>query len=252
MIRASILGSSFRFAPSILSARIQINAIRGKKSKAVPKMPKKQGTFEHDLAAPADGGEFSPETLEQHMKESMASALTKLKIDLSSPSSEAGRLLASSSGAGPQGSARILDQVKVQGGSIHDYAQISSRDAGVLTVSLFDAQHVPSVQKAIASAGLGLNPQADAQGRPMLRVPIPKPTAEARQKALSSLTSTAEKSRIAIRAVRQQAMKALRGSKNYTLSSDEEKRLEKRAQALTDAHIKQVDDIIEKTRQRLQ
>jgi ribosome recycling factor len=95
------------------------------------------------------------------------------------------------------------------------------------------------VEKAIRSAGLGLNPITDGQN---IRLPIPDMTEE-RRKELSKLAGQyAEKARVAVRNVRRDGMDALKTDENKKeIGEDERKRGEAEVQKLTDKIIAEID-----------
>jgi ribosome recycling factor len=105
---------------------------------------------------------------------------------------------------------------------------------------VWDKSNVGPVDKAIRSAGLGLNPIVDGQ---TLRLPIPDMTQE-RRKELSKLAGQyAEKAKVAVRNVRRDANDALKADENKKeISEDERKRLETEVQKLTDDMIKAIDE----------
>ena len=73
----------------------------------------------------------------------------------------------------------------------------------MLTVSVWDKSVVVSVEKAIRSSGLGLNPVVEGQN---LRIPIP-PLTEERRRDLAKLAARyAEQQKVAVRNVRRDAM----------------------------------------------
>jgi len=104
---------------------------------------------------------------------------------------------------------------------------------------VWDKTNVGPCDKAIRSAGLGLNPIVDGQ---TLRLPIPDLTEE-RRKELAKLASTyAEGARIAVRNVRRDGMDSLKADeKKGEISEDERKRLETEVQKLTDGTIADID-----------
>lgn len=137
----------------------------------------------------------------------------------------------------------LLDPVTVEVyGShmpINQVASISAPEPRMLSVQVWDRSNVGPVEKAIRSAGLGLNPITDGQ---TLRLPIPEMTQE-RRKELSKLAGQyAEKARIAVRNVRRDGMDMLKQDENKKeISEDERKRLETEVQKLTDAMIADID-----------
>lgn len=123
--------------------------------------------------------------------------------------------------------------------AINQVATVSTPEPRMLSVQVWDRSNVAPVDKAIRSAGLGLNPIVDGQ---TLRLPIPDLT-EDRRKELAKLAGQyAEKARIAARNVRRDGMDALKtDEKKHEISEDERKRLETEVQKITDATIAEID-----------
>ena len=122
---------------------------------------------------------------------------------------------------------------------INQLASISAPEPRMLSVQVWDKANVGPVDKAIRSAGLGLNPIMDGQ---VLRLPIPDMTQE-RRKELSKLAGQyAEKGRIAVRNVRRDANESLKiDEKKGEISEDEQKNLEAEVQKMTDKAIADID-----------
>lgn len=119
-------------------------------------------------------------------------------------------------------------------------ATISAPEPRMLSVQVWDKSNVSSVEKAIRSAGLGLNPINDGN---TLRLPIPDLTEDRRKELAKLASSYAEKARIAIRNVRRDGMENLKADENKKeISEDERKRAEAEVQKLTDDQIKAADD----------
>lgn len=143
-------------------------------------------------------------------------------------------------------SASLLDQVHVDAyGStmpINQVGAISVPEPRMISVSVWDKALVISVEKAIRSAGLGLNPVTDGQN---LRIPIPPLTEDRRKELVKVAGKYAEQQRIAVRNVRRDANEDLRAAeKAHVISQDEEKRMETDIQKLTDEAIKRVDEAL--------
>ena len=124
---------------------------------------------------------------------------------------------------------------------LNQVATVSAPEPRMLTVQVWDKTNVGPVEKAIRSAGLGLNPINDGN---TLRLPIPDLTEE-RRKELAKLAHTyAEKARVAIRNVRRDGIDTLKTDENKKdISEDDRKRGETEVQKLTDEQIKAVDDV---------
>ncbi len=123
---------------------------------------------------------------------------------------------------------------------LNQVATVSAPEPRMLTVQVWDRSNVTPVEKAIRSAGLGLNPITDGQ---MLRLPIPDLTEERRKELAKLAGQYAEKAKIAIRNVRRDANDSLKTDENKKeISEDDRKRLETEVQKMTDEMIKAVDD----------
>jgi ribosome recycling factor len=124
---------------------------------------------------------------------------------------------------------------------ITQVATISAPEPRMLSVQVWDKTNIGPVEKAIRSAGLGLNPINDGN---TLRLPIPDLTEERRKELAKLAGSYAEKARVAIRNVRRDGMDNLKADENKKeISEDERKRAETEVQKLTDEQIKAVDDV---------
>jgi ribosome recycling factor len=122
---------------------------------------------------------------------------------------------------------------------INQVASISAPEPRMLSVQVWDKSNVGPVEKAIRSAGLGLNPVTDGT---TLRLPIPDLTEERRKELAKLVGQYAEKARIAVRNVRRDGMESLKtDEKKHEISEDEHKRLGVEVQKLTDDTIKEID-----------
>jgi len=137
----------------------------------------------------------------------------------------------------------LLDPVTVEVYGAHmplnQIATVSAPEPRLLSVQVWDKSNIGPADKAIRSAGLGLNPIVDGQN---IRLPIPDLTEE-RRKDLAKLASQyAEKARVAVRNVRRDGMDNLKvDEKKGEISEDERKRHETEVQKLTDATIADID-----------
>jgi ribosome recycling factor len=123
--------------------------------------------------------------------------------------------------------------------SLNQVATVSAPEPRMLSVQVWDKSNVGPVEKAIRSAGLGLNPVTDGQN---VRLPIPDLTEERRKELAKLAGQYAEKARIAVRNVRRDGMEALKtDEKKHEISEDEHKRLGVEVQKMTDDTIKEID-----------
>ena len=111
-----------------------------------------------------------------------------------------------------------------------------------LSVTPWDKNMVGTIDKAILSADLGLNPISDGTN---IRIPIPPLTEERRKDMVKLVKKFGEDYKIAIRNVRRDANDHLKkAEKDKELSEDLRHDAEEETQNLTNEHIKHIDDII--------
>jgi len=126
---------------------------------------------------------------------------------------------------------------------------ISTPEARMITVQVWDKGLAKAVDKAIRDAGLGLNPQMDGQ---LLRIPLPELNQE-RRKELSKLAAKyAEAARVAVRNVRRDGMDLLKKlEKDHKIGQDEHHTKGDELQKLTDTHIKDIDNALHSKEQEI-
>lgn len=140
-------------------------------------------------------------------------------------------------------STTLLDPVTVEVYGAHmpitQVATVAAPEPRLLSVTVWDKSNVGPVEKAIRSAGLGLNPITDGQ---TLRLPIPDLTEERRKELAKLASKYAEAARIAVRNVRRDGNDSLKtDEKKGVYSEDERKRHETEVQKLTDSTIADID-----------
>ena len=140
-------------------------------------------------------------------------------------------------------STALLDHITVEvyGAQmpLNQVATVSVPEPRLLTVQVWDKSSVHPIEKAIQSAGLGLNPITDGQ---LIRLPIPDLTEERRKELAKLVGQYAEKARIAVRNVRRDGMDHLKqDERKHEISEDERKRLETEVQKMTDTTIADID-----------
>ena len=143
-------------------------------------------------------------------------------------------------------SASLLEPVTVEayGSKMHlkEVGTVSVPEPRLITVQVWDRGMMKAVEKAIRDSGLGLNPQAEGQ---TIRVPIPDLTQERRQELAKVAHKYAEQARVAVRNVRRDGMDMLKkAEKNGDITQDEHKGWQDKVQAITDQHIKLIDDAL--------
>jgi ribosome recycling factor len=123
---------------------------------------------------------------------------------------------------------------------LNQVATVSAPEPRLLSVQVWDKNNIGPVEKAIRSAGLGLNPINDGNN---IRLPIPDLTEERRKELAKLAGKYAEAARIAIRNVRRDGMEMLKiDESKKEISEDDRKRAETEVQKLTDDMIKAADE----------
>src|SRR5687768_2635560 len=95
---------------------------------------------------------------------------------------------------------------------LNQVANVLAPEAQLLQVTPFDPTNIQAIAKAIRDdQNLGLNPSDDGR---VVRVPIPQLTTERRQQIAKQLGDKVEDCRIALRAVRHDALKDAKAKKD--------------------------------------
>jgi ribosome recycling factor len=139
----------------------------------------------------------------------------------------------------------MLDPVRVPAyGSempLNQVATVHAPEAQLLTVQPYDPGIMGDIEKAIRSAGLGLNPQNDGK---MIRIPVPPLTEERRREMVKHLNKILEDHRTAVRNVRRDGNDAIKKAmKDKKITEDEERRALEEIQRLTDDEIKKMEEL---------
>ena len=109
---------------------------------------------------------------------------------------------------------------------LNQVANVTAPEAQMILVTPFDPSNVASISAAIRdNQGLGFNPSDDGR---VVRVPVPSLTEERRHQLVKQVSEKVEEARIAIRNIRQDALKEAKRLKDAKeLSEDDLKRVEK-------------------------
>lgn len=122
---------------------------------------------------------------------------------------------------------------------LNQVGNVTVLDARTLSISVWEKNMVPEVEKAIMKSDLGLNPVTTGE---LIRVPMPALTEETRKGFIKQAKSEAENARIAIRNIRRDVLSDLKDLlKEKEISEDDERRAQENIQKITDKCIQQVD-----------
>ena len=136
---------------------------------------------------------------------------------------------------------QLLDRVTVDyygtQTPLNQLGNISSPEPRMLVISVWD-------QKAILKSDLGLNPSNDGK---LIRLVIPELNEERRKELTKLVRKGAEDSKVAIRAIRRDAMEQFKKlEKDSKITEDDRAKAEKKMQEKTDEAIKGIDDLCAK------
>lgn len=138
----------------------------------------------------------------------------------------------------------LLENIKVDVyGSqmpLNQTANVGAPEPRTLSVSVWDANNVSAVEKAIINSGLGLNPNTEGS---VIRLNIPELTEDRRKELTKVASSGAENARIAVRNVRRDGMDAIK--KDDGLGEDIARDQSDQVQKLTDEFVGKIDSELE-------
>ena len=137
----------------------------------------------------------------------------------------------------------VLDHIRVDyygtPTPINQLANLHVPEPSLITIQPWDVSQIGTIEKAIRSSDLGLNPANDGK---LIRVPIPALTEERRKDMVKRLHHVAEEHRVASRNIRRDANEHLKKLlKDKLISEDDERRALEDIQKMTDLHITKVD-----------
>jgi len=128
-------------------------------------------------------------------------------------------------------------------------AKVILIDARTIGVTPFEKKMTQTIEKAIRSSNLGLNPTNDGK---VVRIPIPALTEERRKEMSKIVHKYAEEGRNGVRQVRRDANEKLKKLlKDHKISEDDERRGLDEVQKITDQHIHAIDELQKKKDQEL-
>ena len=173
------------------------------------------------------------------MKEQMKQAEEKMKKTLSVLSSDYAAIRAG------RANPAVLDKIVVDyygaPTPIPQMAAVSVAEARVLVVQPWDATALKSIEKAIQTSDLGINPTNDGK---VLRIAFPQLTEERRREISKEVGKYCEDAKVAIRSIRRDTIdKCKTMKKNAEYPDDDQKNAEKEIQNLTDKYCKEADEM---------
>lgn len=140
----------------------------------------------------------------------------------------------------------LLDHIMVEyyGSQVplNQASNVGVEDSRTLTVTPWEKDMVPVIEKAIMGSDLGLNPQSAGT---VIRVPLPALTEERRKDMIRIVRHEAEGGRIAVRNIRRDAIHDVKELlKEKIIGEDDEHRAEDEIQTITDKYIAEIDQAL--------
>lgn len=147
----------------------------------------------------------------------------------------------------------VLDKIRVDyygaPTPVNQLAAVSVSEARVLTIQPWDVSSCKAITRAIETSDLGINPQTDGK---IIRLSFPPLSEERRRDLVKEINKMAEEAKVAMRAIRRDAMDKLKEEKKSSmLTEDDLKQAEKKTQDLTDKYCKAVDQTCEAKKKEL-
>ena len=125
---------------------------------------------------------------------------------------------------------------------LNQVSNVGVEDSRTLTVTPWEKEMVPVIEKAIMNSDLGPNP---ASAGTVIRVPLPPLTEERRKDMIRVVRNEAEGGRIAVRNIRRDAIHHIKDMlKEKMIGEDDEHRAEDEIQTITDKYIAQIDELL--------
>lgn len=147
----------------------------------------------------------------------------------------------------------LLEQISVSyygtDTPLNQVANIAVDDGRTLSVTPWEQQIIPEIEKAIQNSELGLNPVTAGK---VIRVPLPDLTEERRKTLARLVKQEAEQARVAVRNVRRDVISDLKAlQKEKEITKDDERRGEQEIQQITDKHIADIDKVSEEKQKEI-
>jgi ribosome recycling factor len=139
----------------------------------------------------------------------------------------------------------ILDRVSVDyygtPTPLNQVAKLAIPDPTLITAQPFDPGTMRAIEKAVMTAGLGLNPSNDGK---VIRIPIPPLTEERRKQLVKKVHALREEAKTAVRQIRREANEEIkRHEKEGQTSEDDARRARDEIQKSTDEHTATIDEV---------
>ncbi|MEA5012836.1 MAG: ribosome recycling factor [Angelakisella sp.] len=137
----------------------------------------------------------------------------------------------------------ILDKISVDyygvPTKVNALASVSVSEARTLVIQPYDKSTLKSIEKAIQTSDIGINPNNDGS---VIRLTFPQLTEERRKEICKTIAKHGEEAKVAIRSIRRDANDKIKAMKKAgEVTEDDQKNLENQIQKVTDKFIDEID-----------
>ena len=174
------------------------------------------------------------------IKETLSDAKDRMEKTVKTTQTELSRIRTG------RASLSLLDTVRVDYygtmSPLNQVANLSIPEPRLINIQPWDRSLLPTIEKAILQAGIGITPQNDGN---FIRLPITQLTEERRKELVKVVHQMAEDGKVAIRNVRRDVLESFKkAQKASEISEDEEYNAGIDIQKMTDEYVKKIDEVV--------
>ncbi|SFV56378.1 Ribosome recycling factor [hydrothermal vent metagenome] len=138
----------------------------------------------------------------------------------------------------------IVDNIKVDYygtmTALNQVGNVIATDATTISITPWEKTLLPTIEKAIQEANIGVNPNNDGD---FIKLFFPPMTSEQRQEIVKQAKSMVENAKVAVRNVRKDGNDKIKKlEKEKEISEDESKKAQEQIQKFTDEHVAKIDE----------
>jgi len=124
---------------------------------------------------------------------------------------------------------------------LNQLGNIASPEPRLLVIAPWEAKMISAIEKEIQKSDIGINPSNDGK---LIRLLVPELNEERRKELCKQVKKQVEEAKVAIRAIRRDAMEDIKKmKKDSEITEDDLKLGETELQKVTDQHIKDIDKV---------
>ncbi len=125
---------------------------------------------------------------------------------------------------------------------LRELSNIATPEARLIVINAYDPTALGAIEKSIIAANLGVTPLNDGR---VIRIPIPELSEERRKELIKVARQLTEKSRVAVRSIRQEANEQVKSlQKESSITEDERKQGLETIQKYTDDYIAKLEQLL--------